>query len=497
MITCLTSVISCVVLRYPLAGRAMLGVRRHALMASSAPELVSRSFHVFWLVVVPTALYFGVDSVGCLLTYSDEVCSARLNANWAASIQFAVAGIFSVFLSSKTFGVGLTIESVRRMEVCWPERLAIVCGTIASIIALFKFASRETLKSTNSADAWSAFAFALCWALAASAIAVRLTYIQNVHKTTCGEVPVRIQKLPRLWHYITIGITLLFFIVPALLAELAGEEALEGASAGISFMVLVAHYLMMSTDGRHLSAAFQAFHCLLHLGGELLVMTSSRRVFASWQASTFHCFVEVAFYVSLIGLGTRARPELRQWDADETSANAFRWLFVKGGLLMGLFMHFESMSCTMDPEVVAYDGDCGPWILANKAIAIQVSLSAAVTIFISDAHCTMSHILRGHAPSHIKRTVAMMMVNSWLSGVLFAGREWTGDRQATFYRWVYDAVLLGWVATLYVAWYGHTQWRARCCQKRDRRSLTRGSLHSGNDEDGLFGAAGGRSFAVV
>ena len=454
-----------------------------------------------------------------LTTCLDLSLSSRsTNANWAGALHFVGVGMAGMIFASETFGDGLTIRAVRKLEIATPEKVSLLCIGIASVIALLLFASRESEKPVDSYDRWLRLLFTATWAFAGITIATNIKKDRHVHHVSTraekyrrrmsGATPTtpdtsnrdgssvssnraKNTKLPIFWHFLLISISMFTFVGPVLywtmIREGVDNATWRGASGGVSVIVLVAHFLMTTH-----APCYMIVHMLIHLLGEGLTTLIFFREHNSRDALSA-CVVESLFYFVVVGLAICTRQSLSKWGLQlEMSASTFRWLFASGGLLMGLYIHFESIGCTLDPNV-SWDGECEPWVLANKTVAIQAALSAAVSAtIIADSRCKMKHVVRNQTPCHVTALVSIMMLNSALSCILFAGREFAGSRHVAFYRVIYDVFLMAWSVALVIGWYGHTAWRSRQVEHQQRNRIDRESGNTDRQSDGgVFGAAGG------
>ena len=271
----------------------------------------------------------------------------------------------------------------------------------------------------------------------------------------------------------------------------------RGANSGFSNLLLMAHCMASCTDKRPSTRRL----ILAHLGVQILGAAVSYAV--SVQDLGFDWTSMLANMIGSAGIlfevwiCTRVLLPLLKVHSPSLYAKLpltiFRWLFERGGLTVALYVYFEYVSVGLGTERSSQNVD--PWLWANTAMLMQFTFSAllAATVF-ADAGSSLSVMLRGKAPQHVSVSFALMSCTSLLALILFAGREFAGERQLVLFTQVYNLITLLWVLNIGIT---VVSLFPRYVRKRSSiSSLSGGAGYSGeqnpSSDDSNAGAPGGR-----
>ena len=371
------------------------------------------------------------------LDKQEEYCLKRVNANWIGSLHVFALTSAGIMLTS-TDGSGFDVLAAMRLDLSWPDRIEGVLVAAASMIALFLFSTREE-EGTKSEKSISLlkYIFMGCWLLATLTVAFtseaaresRLRFRKETDKrardaaapvnTVAGAI-----LLPRTWSYIMILLTCLSYTVPqAVRLVFLQYEGFRGVIGGFSNLCLVGHILMVGNTSSALHVVFT--HFSVHILGVACSFGTALRTLGFTAGLMFSYFVGAAGILLELWLWMRVvKPLLASRNPTllaKLPITAFRWLFQRGGLNMGLYCYFEALGVGFSDR--AFE-DIHPWLISNNTVLAHLTFSTALSItLLADSRATLHALLRGLAPLHVKLGLFIVIVTSLIPLIMFAGRD--------------------------------------------------------------------------
>jgi len=108
-------------------------------------------------------------------------------------------------------------------------------------------------------------------------------------------------------------------------------------------------------------------------------------------------------------------------------------------LLKGIYFWPNSLYCFFEAVGIGFETrsleDIGPWLVANTAMIDQLTFSAVLAAtLIANARVTISAMLRGDAPIYVRVGFVVSICASLLPLVMFAGRQFSDERQGPLYK---------------------------------------------------------------
>ena len=424
-------------------------------------------------------------------------CAARSVANNIGSFHVLFFAVVAIMAADTNVGTGIDMGVILRLEVSTQERVAGAMIAVASLLAVAMFAFRETkglydFSVTQSAN----LVFLVCWVIAALTLATTMGKRDNAARAASRRLTA-VDVVPHTYRYIFISLSFMSYTAPMLYAlSQTTPGVFRGANGGFSNLLLMAHCMASCTDKRPSTRRL----ILAHLGVQILGAAGSYAVSVQdlgfdWS-SMLGNMIGSAGILFEVWLCTRVLLPLLKVHSPSLYAKLpltiFRWLFERGGLTVALYVYFESVSVGLDTERSSQNVD--PWLWANSAMLMQFTFSAllAATVF-ADAGSSLSVMLRGKAPEHVSVSFALMSCTSLLALILFAGREFAGERQLVLFTQVYNLITLLWVMNIGIT---VVSLFPRYVRKRSSiSSLSGGAGYSGeqnpSSDDSNVGAPGG------
>ena len=271
---------------YPACLKVLLSfrdaVREHG--PAAAAQCTAVAFSTFWFAIVPTLLFLGADSLGCLLRrpfdviWQEEICRSRTLANFVGSLQVVFSSSSWMVLTNTEGGAGFDMITAMYVAFSTSELVSSAFATIASLIALYLFANRDEPDKTDTpffrAVLSTTMPFTACWVMAVSILAFTMkpvsvernfkrelehdTIIRGVrprHRrnssgpaTLGASAGVVIYPPPRAWCFVMMSLSFMSYTVPQMVRMCLRTEYLRGASAGFSYLCWVSNALLSSTD---------------------------------------------------------------------------------------------------------------------------------------------------------------------------------------------------------------------------------------------------------
>lgn len=385
-------------------------------------------------------------------------------ANFTGAIHIILLSGTHIMLTSKG-GVGLDALAAIRLEVSVPEIVAGSSVVIASLITVFLFANRESSdQKIGDYLGRLVLLFYASWMVAFSTLAVKGNQV-NAERALKREaasgrqrtplprtsVTTPVVVLPRQWSCFLVAITFFSYTVPSTCrAAFHDMESLRGASGALSNMAFVGHLLMLTTDTRSSAPRVLISHAAVHnFGAASRALADARHMGVGWGVVSSALFSMAVCPFELWIWLLVLRPMLVRRNKqlhDNLPLTIFHYLSQKGGLTMGLYLYFENVGVGM--QGMRSLEDIVPWIDANNVVLSQFALSAvlAATLF-ADSRTSVLLLLRGKAPWYVTVGFALATCTSLVAMTLFAGREFSGDRQLAFSNLMWYLFTLLWGVT--------------------------------------------------
>lgn len=332
----------------------------------AAAECTAVSFTLFW-GAVPTMLYLGADSIGsldlaprvspcrrhndhvfsrapsgCALRQDEtESCTNRVDANTIGAWHIGMASALWIILTNSEGGAGFNLLAAMRLELSWVEVVAASFATIASMLALFSFATRESDKQAVP-SIYVATAFNVCWFIAALTLGLNTEKAhesrqrRNRHRRR-SDMPATTVVLPHSWSGVFISLSFFSYTLPQAWRFAFRFEGFRGTIIAFSNLCFVAHLLMLVTQKRSAARRIGAAHLFVQLAGIVCEKLAVSRN-AGVEFAMGDCIVQAGAACFEYCLWTRLiQPMLASGNPklhDELPLSTFRWLFQKGGLMM-------------------------------------------------------------------------------------------------------------------------------------------------------------------
>lgn len=435
------------------------------------------------------------------------------------TVHILASSAFWIALTNSEGGAGFDILAAMRLELSGPEVLAKSGVAIASAIALFLFATRESAEERQ-------YTFVLNNLFLAVWLASSLTLAFNVQKAReqrtlrrdesgrqQDDKPVDRQRneaatgghaetgvpaavvvvLPRAWPCVLISLSFVSYTAPQLV-RVALLESLRGAIDAFSNLCFVVHILMLVTAKRSAARRIGGAHFAVQLLGDMSSFVADLRTIGVTFGVTVGYFIGIGCVIFEMWLLThKIQPLLVSRNRklhDEIPVTIFRWLFQKGGVMMSLYCYFEAVGVGFDTRSTE---DVEPWLIASTAMITHATLSAVLAAtLIADARTSVSAILRGKAPVCVTVGFGMSLFALLLSLTLFAGREFSDGQQASLYSAAYVLFMLSWMVTggLMAAGLSSPQTAS------DSESTTVSAIH-GEGDRGATASPGRASFSAA
>ena len=477
---------------YPIILWALMRFRRLVRDSedpNSAADCVASVFRAYFTAVLPAVLYFGSDSLGCALRkprqldWQEQNCAPRILGNYIGAIHaIAVVGLW-IMMTNKQGGAGFDDLAAIRLELSRTELVVGFCVSCASLIALYLFATREAEGQDMDRHTVTKNVFLACWAIAFSSLALTMNRVHDkrekkrrdsmsgeegahAHKPhttsrqpglempTCGEVVV----IPRTWSYLLMFISFVSYAVPQLFRVALQIDQLRGVTAAFANLIFMCHALMLSTTDNALARRTLVAHLGLILVGTAGAVIGDGRstgfglsLFLSYVITSVGYSLELVIWLCLIQPAMKRNESLN----NALPITTFRLLFRDGCITMSLYCHFESIGVGFLESSEA----SAPWLTANTCVLTHFAFSMLLTnTIVADTGHTLNAALRGKAPWHIKVALGLSLSTSLLAMAMFAGREWSGERQVSVYSYAFIVFQLLWALVGGIVFVAHSSW---------------------------------------
>ena len=350
-----------------------------------------------------------------------------------------------IILTNSEGGAGFDIIAAVRLELSYSEVLIGILVSVASLVALFVFSTRESEKQFETTITILQTVFRTCWSVAFLTLAfnskrareTRIRRRESTQPLPNGTMPGRnrddsgtqpgsaaatIITLPHTWSCVMISLSLLTYTAPQIVRFAFRFEKYRGALGSFSNLCFVAH-LMMICNNQH-SSQLSVAHLTVHIVGNACTFGSDSRNIGFSLGLALSYFILMGSAVLEFWLWNRViRPMLASRNSKllaKLPVTVFRWLFQRGGLTMGMYCYFEALGAGADLD--RSSEDIQPWLHANNCIISQYTLSVVLSLtMLADARTSLSAVLRGRAPLHVTVGLALAICASLIVLMMFAG----------------------------------------------------------------------------
>ena len=359
--------------------------------------------------------------------------------------------------------------SAMKLDVSLPETLAGGLIAVATMIALFLFATRES--NTDDQPALTALTnvFIACWMIAAVVLSVNSTKAHASRewkrsRTSSHAMPAVGVVLPRTWSFIMISLSCLSYTAPQAIRLAFKLESLRGVLSSFTNLCFVSHLLLLTTKARVSARRISLAHLAMMLMGVACAFGADVRCVGLTASMLLRHLVGGGGIIFEYHLWTHSvEPMLASRNPTlhaELPVTIFRWLFQKGGLTLSLYCFFEALGVGLDNDMSALDFT--PWFSATSSVITHFALSTALAAtLLADARTSVSAVLRGMAPLYVTVGFVVSIVTSLIPVAMFAGREFGDRRQASLYSSAYSTFMLLWVVNGCIMMRGHAAQNAR------------------------------------
>ena len=414
---------------------------------------------------------------GCTLRFAGElgkqhqICYNRISANWVGALHVFILGGARIMLTNSQAGAGFDVLAAMRLEMSWSEKSVGILVSVASMIALFLFSTRESDETFETTTSLFHILFSACWLVACAILAFNTTSAresrtrrrnahpprpnhtmpgrnQDDHGSARGAAAATtIVTLPPAWSCVMVSFSLLTYTAPQMMRFAFRSDKVRGAIGSFSNLCLVAHLMMISNNERSSARNISVVHLGVHLAGNACTFGSDSRNMGFSVGLALSYLITMCAAVFQFWLWNRVmRPMLASRNPkllSDLPITVFRWFFQRGVLTMALYCYFEALGVGADLE--RSSEDIQPWLNANNCVISQFTMSGFVSLtMLADARTSLSAVLRGRAPLHVTAGLAMTIFTSCTVLVMFAGREWGGADQKTLYDMAYACFMFLW-----------------------------------------------------
>ena len=506
--------------------------------SDSAAKCAAVTFITFFGAVVPAMLYLGADSLGCAQRHMHEqgtrekLCPNRVIANQVGAMHVFYSVGAGIVLTNSEGGAGFDTLAAVQLELSWPEGVAGSLMAVATVIALFLFATRESRQDLTNSNFVLANLFIACWVVAVLTLTLntkkanksrqkrrerasskreqRKASTMPGQKRICSVGQPVVAMLPRAWSFVLVALSfasytgasalnnaiscmfvlhvcftcllLLTFTrmfslhiraAPQTVRWAFQVEWLRGAIGAFSHLCFVCHFFLLTNETSE--KGILTSHLIMHLAGHASSFAATSRVagvtaglVVAYLIGTSGVLCEFFLFVRVVKPILALRNKRLH---DELPLTIFRWMFHKAGLVMALYCYFEAVGVGFDSSLSSKD--VSPWLTANNTTILHLTFSVALgSTLIADASTSLSAVLRGKAPSYVTVGFALSMCTSLIPLAMFAGREFAGRRQSAMYSTASVSFILLWAINLGVVSAGHSSQDAlRAGDEDPQRSL--------------------------
>ena len=375
--------------------------------------------------------------IGCALRYYSETgkqqhfCTNRIAANLIGSYHIGLSTAIGIILSMSR-GDAIDMRAVMRFELSGPEIIMSTLVTVASILALFLFSTRESAEDEQQTQIsqMAKVVFLACWLIGCLIITFNSDRIHHFHskRTRCraSQQHNETVALPPAWSCIIISLSFFSFTAPQIIRCVFRVENLKGVLGAFSNLCFVAHLCLLTSNERYSTRRISVFHLATHVAGvafSIRATLPSNILFSFNVALRFLVGTGVPLFdwmithVILSKLRSR-NPKLHA----ELPVTIFRWLTQKGGLAMGMYCYFEAAGVGYDTDTSLED--ITPWLYANSTMVTHFTLATVLcATVVADENMSLKAVLKGQAPLYITLAFAALVSASLIPVAQFSGRE--------------------------------------------------------------------------
>lgn len=416
--------------------------------------------------MVPSAI------TGCAFRYAGELgkighfCGNRADANLVGSCHVTALSAVGIISTSSEGGAGFDILAAMRLELILPEFVEAGLITVASMIALFLFSTRD--EEGRAGYGVLKHLFNACWLAASLTLTCTSQTAQQSRLRSRREASNRQQRdgageqqalpvnadgvvLPRAWSGIMVSLSFFTYTAPQAI-RLARPHfgQFRGAIGGFSNLCFVAHFLMLANNRLSSAPRLSVAHLAVHNMGAACSFGADARdigVTGGLALSYLIGFGGNAF--ELLVWSRIVKPTLHQRNPTlvaELPVMVFRWLFQRGVLSMALYCYFEALGVGFSDRDAE---DVTPWLIANSTVLMHLTFSGALSLtLLADSRTSISAVLRGLAPLRVTVALTVVFITSLIPLLIFAGREHGTRQQQQLYRTANTSFMLLWVVII-------------------------------------------------
>ena len=259
--------------------------------------------------------------------------------------------------------------------------------------------------------------------------------------------------LPCGWSCVMVFLSFLSYAAPQAIRLAFPQFRIRGVVGAFSNLCFVGHLMMLSNTASSSAQRLSAGHLAVQVVGSTCAFG------ADVQSMRLTVFLALDHLLSIGGtifelwLWTRVlQPTLASRNpklVSELPMTVFRWLFQRGGLMMGGYCYFEALG---EGFSIRSAEDIAPWLHANSAILQHSTFSAVLSLTIlADSHVSLSAVLRGMAPLHVRTGLVIVLVTSTIPLTMDADRQ-----QRSFYSAASTSFYLLWAIAVGILAAGYT-----------------------------------------